>query len=48
MKSEVIIGIVIKGTNVLIVKRKEGEGNLRWQFPPEAVRKTRNRRTNID
>ena len=33
MKSEVIIGIVIKGTNVLIVKRKEGEGNLRWQFP---------------
>ena len=33
MKSEVVIGVVTNGSKVLLVKRKEGEGKLRWQFP---------------
>lgn len=33
MKSEVVIAIIKRGFDVLIVKRKEGEGLLRWQFP---------------
>lgn len=33
MKSEVVIAVITRGTDVLIVKRKEGEGLLRWQFP---------------
>lgn len=33
MKSEVVIAIIKRGVDVLIVKRKEGEGLLRWQFP---------------
>ena len=33
MCSEVVVGIVTKDQDILIVKRKEGEGHLRWQFP---------------
>lgn len=33
MKIDVTIGVVKKDEQILIVKRKEGEGNLRWQFP---------------
>ncbi len=33
MKSEVVIAIIKRELDVLIVKRKEGEGLLRWQFP---------------
>lgn len=37
MKAEVSIGVVTNGSKVLIVKRKEGEGNLRWQFPGGSI-----------
>lgn len=37
MKPEVTVGIVIDEEKVLIVKRKEGEGNLHWQFPGGSV-----------
>lgn len=33
MNSEIAVGIVLKDSHVLIVKRKQGEGNLQWQFP---------------
>lgn len=31
--TEVVMGIVVKNADVLLVKRKKGEGNLIWQFP---------------
>lgn len=37
MNEKVVIGIVVKDSNVLIVKRKAGEGDLRWQFPGGTV-----------
>lgn len=33
MKNEVVVGIVKKDNRVLIVKRKQPEGGLLWQFP---------------
>lgn len=33
MNSEIAIGIVLKDSDVLIVKRKQSEGDLQWQFP---------------
>ena len=32
-KNEVVLGVIIRNTKVLLVKRKAGEGLLRWQFP---------------
>lgn len=37
MEQKIVIGIVTKGQKVLIVKRKEKEGNLLWQFPGGGV-----------
>ncbi len=47
MKSEVIIGIVIKGTNVLIVKRKRRRRKFEMAISGGCPEK-QNRRTNID
>ena len=33
MDERVVTGIVVRGTDVLIVRRKKREGNLFWQFP---------------
>ena len=37
MDEKVVTGIVVRGTDILIVRRKKGEGNLFWQFPGGTV-----------
>lgn len=33
MEKKVVVGIVIRSDEILLVKRKPGEGSLLWQFP---------------
>ena len=33
MKERIVVGIVTKGNKVLLIKRKNKEGNLLWSFP---------------
>jgi 8-oxo-dGTP diphosphatase len=37
MDKKIVIGVVVNGEKVLIVRRKQKEGDLFWQFPGGAV-----------
>lgn len=37
MKADIVIGIVMNNSKVLIVKRKENEDKLSWQFPGGSI-----------